>query len=110
MAGGVESPEPLRASEAIMKVVIGGASGLIGSELARALRARGDEVVPLVRGAGGVKWDGRSVPAGAMDGADAAVNLAGASVAGKRWNAAYKQQILESRVASTRAFVEAMRA
>src|SRR5438128_5429876 len=93
-----------------MKVVIGGASGLIGSELARALRARGDEVVPLVRGAGGVKWDGRSVPAGAMDGADAAVNLAGASVAGKRWNAAYKQQILESRVASTRAFVEAMRA
>ena len=93
-----------------MKAVIGGANGLIGSALVRALRTRGDEVVPLVRGAGGVKWDGRSVPGAALDGADAVVNLAGASLAGKRWSEAYKQEIVESRVASTRAFVEAMRA
>jgi uncharacterized protein len=95
-----------------MKVVIGGANGLIGSGLLRALRARGDEVIALVRnprGTGELKWDGRSVPAGALDGADAAVNLAGASVAGQRWSDAYKKEILRSRVESTRAFVEAMR-
>jgi uncharacterized protein len=96
-----------------MKVVIGGANGLIGSELGRALRERGHEVVALVRrprAPGEVKWDGRSVPAGAMDGADAAVNLAGASIAARRWSEAYKKEILDSRVESTRAFVDAMRA
>ncbi len=95
-----------------MKVVIGGANGLIGTELVRALRGRGDQVVSLVRnprGAGELKWDGRSLPAGALEGADAAVNLAGASVAGQRWTDKYKQEILRSRVESTRAFVEAMR-
>jgi len=96
-----------------MKVVIGGANGLIGSELGRALRERGHEVVALLRrprAPGEIKWDGRSVPAGAMGGADAAVNLAGASIAARRWSEAYKKQILDSRVESTRAFVEAMRA
>ena len=96
-----------------MKVVIGGANGLIGSELSGALRARGDEVVALVRKPRALtelKWDGRSVPAGAMDGADAGVNLSGASIAARRWSEAYKKEILDSRVESTRAFVEAMRA
>src|SRR2546425_11712857 len=96
-----------------MKVVIGGANGLIGSELGRALRARGDEVVPLVRKPrepGEVKWDGRSLPAGALDGAEAAVNLSGANIGARRWSEAYKKEIVDSRVESTRAFVEAMRA
>src|SRR5438132_14016682 len=100
MAGGVESPEPLRASEAIMKVVIGGANGLIGSELARTLRARGDEVVALVRkprSAGDVMWDGRSLPPGALDRADAAVNLSGANIGARRWSDAYKKEIVDSR-------------
>ncbi len=96
-----------------MKVVIGGANGLIGSELGRALRARGDEVVALVRKPrepGEVKWDGRSLPAGALDGAEAAVNLSGANIGARRWSEAYKKEIVDSRVESTRAFVEAMRA
>ena len=96
-----------------MKVVIGGANGLIGSELGRALRARGDEVVPLVRKPrepGEVKWDGRSLPAGALDRAEAAVNLSGANIGARRWSEAYKKEIVDSRVESTRAFVEAMRA
>ena len=96
-----------------MKVVIGGANGLIGSELGRALRARGDEVVALVRkprGPGEVMWDGRSVPAGALERADAAVNLSGANIGARRWSEPYKKEIVDSRVESTRAFVEAMRA
>lgn len=105
-----------------MKVVIGGANGLLGQRLVRALRARGDEVVALVRRAGGgapwalgarlVEWDGRGQGAWAreVDGAQALVNLAGANVGGQRWNDAYKRLILESRVASTRACVEALRA
>jgi uncharacterized protein (TIGR01777 family) len=43
-----------------------------------------------------------------VEGADAVVNLAGASVAGKRWTPEYKKEIEESRVRSTRAAVEAI--
>lgn len=103
-----------------MKIVVGGASGLIGKRLVKQLKARGDEVVALVRAgtaaaASGVttaEWDGRSQSAWAaqVDGADAVVNLAGANVSGKRWSAQYKQEILDSRVDSTRALVEAMSA
>lgn len=78
-----------------MRVAIAGASGLIGTELAQALQARGDEVVKLPRGSA------------AIEGCDAVVNLAGANVGGKRWSAAYKQEILESRVLTTRRLVEA---
>jgi uncharacterized protein (TIGR01777 family) len=83
-----------------MRVVVAGASGLIGTALAQALRDRGDEVVTLPR-LGTAPWS--------VEGADAAVNLAGASVAGKRWSPAYKKEILDSRVLSTRAMVEAIR-
>src|SRR4051794_19881217 len=77
-----------------MKVAIAGSSGLIGRALAKALSARGDHVVTLSRS-----------PA-SLEGADAVVNLAGAPLAGKRWNAAYKQEILDSRVSVTHAIVE----
>lgn len=81
-----------------MRVVVAGASGLIGTELTRALQARGDEVVRLPRF--------RTAP-WSVDGADAVVNLAGANVAGKRWSESYKKQILDSRVETTRALAEA---
>src|SRR3954452_11292940 len=77
-----------------MKVAIAGSSGLIGTALAKALSERGDEVVRLSR-----------APK-SLEGADAVVNLAGAPLAGKRWNDAYKKEILESRVNTTRAIVE----
>jgi uncharacterized protein (TIGR01777 family) len=96
-----------------MKVVIGGANGLIGSALLRAVRARGDAAVGLVRqptAAGEVRWDGRTVPPAVVDGADAVVNMSGANIAARRWTDAFKAEILESRVQSTRAFVDAMRA
>jgi len=101
-----------------MKVVIGGANGLIGKRLTRALVARGDAVVQLVRsgrgseGGRGVAWDGRSQGAWSreLDGADAVVNLAGANVAHGRWTDARKREITASRIDSTRALVAAMRA
>ncbi|HET7788423.1 MAG TPA: TIGR01777 family oxidoreductase [Myxococcales bacterium] len=82
-----------------MRVLVAGASGLIGSALCAALRARGDEAVGLPR-FGTAPWS--------AEGADAVVNLAGASVAGKRWSPAYKREILDSRVLTTRALVDAI--
>ncbi|HWE25815.1 MAG TPA: TIGR01777 family oxidoreductase [Myxococcales bacterium] len=95
-----------------MKVVIGGANGLIGSALVRALRARGDQPLALVRRpaeGGEMRWDGRTVPPGVLDDADAAVNLSGANIGARRWTDAFKKEIAESRVQSTRAFVDAIR-
>src|SRR5476649_956965 len=82
-----------------MKVLVAGASGLIGTRLLAALRARGDEAVALPR-FGAVPWT--------VEGVDAVVNLAGASIAGKRWSPAYKKELFDSRVLPTRALVEAI--
>jgi uncharacterized protein (TIGR01777 family) len=82
-----------------MKVLIAGASGLIGTRLLAALHARGDEAVALPR-FGTAPWD--------VDGVDAVVNLAGASIAGKRWSPEYKKELGDSRVLPTRALVEAI--
>ncbi len=104
-----------------MKVVIGGANGLIGKQLTRALASRGDEVVQLVRAVHGpqasggitqVLWDGRSSGpwSSNIEGADAVINLAGANVGQHRWSEARKREILASRIDSTRVLVSAMRA
>jgi len=82
-----------------MKIVVAGSSGLIGTRLLEAMRKRGDEAVGLPH-FGTARWE--------VDGADAVVNLAGASVAGKRWTASYKKEILDSRVLTTRALVESI--
>src|SRR5262249_8747514 len=76
-----------------MKVLVAGSHGLIGSSLLAALRKRGDDAVALPR-FGTAVWN--------VEGADAVVNLAGASIAGKRWTPAYKKEILDSRILSTR--------
>lgn len=102
-----------------MKVVVAGANGLIGKHLVAKLRARGDEVVALVRKAGNdgwakgstvVTWDGKNQGpwTAHLNGVDAVVNLAGAPVAGKRWSAEWKKVILDSRIDSTRAVVTAI--
>ncbi len=84
-----------------MRIVVAGASGLIGTRLVKKLRERGDDVQTLPR-FGTAAWS--------VKGADAVVNLAGASIGGRRWNAEYKKSILDSRVLSTRALVEAISA
>ena len=95
-----------------MRIVISGATGLIGRALTKALLGRGDDVVTLARPGSRalpgttVSWD-PSTPtinmAGLADvGAiDAVVHLAGAGIADKRWTAGRKAEIRESRIAGT---------
>jgi hypothetical protein len=99
-----------------MQVAITGSSGLIGSALAAALLAGGQEVTRLVRRApqrpAEVRWDphladGGLAP-GALDGVDAVVHLSGAPVAGGRWTQARKRVLRASRIQSTTALVAAM--
>lgn len=101
-----------------MRIVISGATGLIGTALAHSLDRDGIEVTRLVRRSPAtpaeVSWDPRAT-AGRLDpavlsGASAVVHLSGASVAGGRWTAARKQQLRDSRITSTRAIVEAIAA
>ncbi|WP_200303595.1 TIGR01777 family oxidoreductase [Streptomyces adelaidensis] len=96
------------------RIAIAGASGLIGSALARSLAADGYEVVRLVRreprGPGEVRWDpdSRQVDAAGLAGCAAVVNLAGAGVASRRWTKAYKATIRRSRVLGTRTLAKAV--
>jgi uncharacterized protein (TIGR01777 family) len=89
-----------------VKVVVSGASGLIGTALVPALRASGHDVVRLVRreptAADEVRWDPAAgqLDATQLAGVDAIVNVSGANL-GKRWTAARKREILESRVDTT---------
>jgi uncharacterized protein (TIGR01777 family) len=105
-----------------MKIVIAGGTGFLGRPLARALAAGGCEVViltrrpsapPATREARFVTWrpegDGGSWVA-EIDGAGAVVNLAGESIAARRWSSAQKLRILDSRVQATRSLAHAMRA
>ncbi|WP_298228657.1 TIGR01777 family oxidoreductase [Gryllotalpicola sp.] len=90
-----------------MRIVIAGASGLIGTELSQQLAGRGDEVIRLVRHpaerADEVEWDPArgQLDASALSGADAVVNLAGESVSRIPWTGARRAAILGSRLATT---------
>lgn len=92
-----------------MRVVIPGGSGQIGSILAHAFHRDGHDVVVLSRRTQNrswrvVEWDGATLGPWQreIDGADVVINLAGRSV-NCRYNAANRREILQSRLASTRA-------
>lgn len=89
-----------------MRIVVTGASGLIGQALLGALEAAGHDTTVLVRrppGTGEARWDPEAgtIDAGAFDGVGAVVHLAGAGIGDKRWSPARRDVILGSRVAST---------
>lgn len=97
-----------------MKIAIAGASGLIGSALAPALRAAGHDVRRLVRrevaAPDEINWDpaqGRVDPV-PLEGVDAVINLAGENVGAHRWTGERRERILRSRVDTTRTLVSAM--
>jgi uncharacterized protein (TIGR01777 family) len=105
---------------AILKVVIAGGTGFLGQPLAHALARDGHEVVVLTRGvspkpgipARFVTWspdDGGAAWIAEIEGAGAVVNLAGESIAARRWSTAQKQRILDSRLRATRALGYAIR-
>jgi len=93
----------------VKRVAVTGGTGLIGRHVADALRARGDEVTVLSRGAPGtVRWADPTAeppPPEALAGRDGVIHLLGENVA-QRWTAKAKQRIRESRELGTRNLVE----
>lgn len=95
-----------------MRIVMAGSSGYLGSALRRALE--GNDIVRLVRRTPGdddeIQWDPYRGPldTAVLDGVDAVVNLGGASIAGRRWNTAYKRRLRASRVIPTKVLSEAV--
>ena len=102
-----------RESWSRMVVAISGASGLIGSALARALRARGNDVRRIVRDAPtsetDIPWDTRraTIDAARLAGVDAVIHLAGENLA-QRWTSAVRRRIRDSRVNGTLALARAL--
>ncbi len=90
-----------------MKILVSGATGLIGSALTKAASSAGHTVTALTRKSPGspstVQWDpsARKLNAQALEGFDAVVHLAGESIAAGRWTATQKKRILDSRVQGT---------
>jgi uncharacterized protein (TIGR01777 family) len=98
-----------------MRVLVSGASGMIGTELRRQLSDGGHEVVRLVRGQprdeSEISWApaARIVDFRVLDGVDAVINLSGASLSRLPWTGGYKKQIIDSRVHATNTVTDAMR-
>jgi uncharacterized protein len=103
------------------RVVVTGATGLIGKALCKQLIAKGYTLVVFSRdpqkareslpgAAEYIAWQPaeQGAWATAIDGAHGVVHLAGASLFGKRWSTAYKREIMASREVGTRGLVNAM--
>jgi uncharacterized protein len=99
----------------VRRVVVAGASGLIGEALVRSLRADGVQVTTLVRrapsGPDEVAWlqDAAPLDPAVLAGADAVVSLNGASIGRFPWTPSYKSTLLWSRITPTRTLATALR-
>jgi len=98
-----------------MKIIVSGASGLVGSALVPALGAAGHEVVRLVRTStrnpsGESVWDPATgtLDSAVIDGADVVINLNGRSIAEGRWTSEVKEELRSSRLDSTRTLAQAI--
>lgn len=102
-----------------MKILITGATGLIGQKLISFLGSQGHHVVAVVRDKKHItelpaedvfQWDAiedPDFPLKALGGCEAVIHLAGYPVAQKRWSSEVKKKILSSRVRGTRQLVQA---
>jgi len=97
-----------------MRVLISGASGLVGTELARQLTQGGHQALRLVRRraktADEISWNPATgeIDPEIMESVDAVVNLAGATTGKIPWTAKYKKEIVSSRIDSTKTLVTAI--
>lgn len=101
------------------RIAIAGGTGFVGSHVARALAARGDQVLVFTRN---VKKGHRGLPEQvelceweplqngawqeALDGVDAVIQLAGEVLVGRRYTESLKREFYESRVTSTQRLVD----
>ncbi len=100
-----------------MKILISGASGLVGNHLTPTLLAKGHEVYKLVRktpqGIDEIEWDaenGFSASEQAkLENFDAVIHLAGDNVASENWSDEKKRKIKESRTVGTRVLVNSLK-
>jgi uncharacterized protein (TIGR01777 family) len=97
-----------------MRVLISGASGLVGTELQSQLLALGHTPVVLVRGEATkpneVHWNPATgeLDHTVLEDIDAIVNMAGATTGKLPWTKKYKKELIESRINSTKTLVQAM--
>ena len=97
-----------------MKILITGATGLIGSALQRSRRAKGDELLLASRkepkDKSFIQWDAKDgfAEPDRLEGIDAVVHLAGENLSGLRWTDEKKKAIRDSRVLGTRSVVDAI--
>ena len=97
-----------------MKILITGASGLIGKALQESFREKGYEMLLASRSeptnAPQIRWDAdtgfRDEDLERLEGLDAVIHLAGESIAGLRWTDEKKKAIRDSRVFGTRSMIE----
>ena len=98
------------------RLLLSGASGMLGAPLREGLTARGTYILQLLRrpseAPNQFQWNPRSTPElpnpEVFENLSAAIHLSGANLADKRWTEAYKQEIVESRVATTRALATSL--
>lgn len=97
------------------RILVTGATGLIGRRLTAELEQAGAQIVVAVRrqvqnAAREIQWDPTSgkFDAAKLEGVDGVVHLAGENIAGGRWTASLKQNIRDSRVNGTRLVSEAI--
>jgi uncharacterized protein len=107
-----------------VKILISGSTGLVGSAVVDNLSHQGHEIIRLIR-PGTELPKRRTAPSGDLpqvlwnpqtgllnsraEEVDAIIHLAGASIAGHRWTAAWKRELRDSRVAATHNLVASLR-
>lgn len=100
-------------------ILITGGTGLIGRELSKSLLQKGHQVILLTRSANAIKvndgieysnWnpENEKIDPAVVSRADVIIHLAGAGVAEKRWSRKRKQEIINSRVKSSRLLVKTL--
>jgi uncharacterized protein len=102
-----------------MRILVSGASGLIGKSFIRQALAEGHEIFALVRNPSSfkllpaknlIRWsDQTPLDPASLDGMDAILHLAGENIADKRWTKARKLRLVDSRIKGTRSIVETLR-